>query len=82
MDNAGTNVTLTVSSRNLSLVSIESGDVIAKHEMPQISFASGGDTVSIATVNSGNQFGYYFFLLNSKNYRTHLILLHMLRKMC
>lgn len=46
MDNAGTNVALTVSSRNLSLVSTESGDVIAKHEMPQISFASGGDTVS------------------------------------
>ena len=45
MENAGTNVTLTVSSRYLSLVSSESGEIIAKHDMPRISFASGGDSV-------------------------------------
>lgn len=44
MENAGENVTLTVSSKFLSLVNIESGKTIARHEMPKISFASGGDT--------------------------------------
>lgn len=44
MDNAGTNVTLTVSSRNLTLTSIETGGIVAQHDMPRISFASGGDT--------------------------------------
>lgn len=43
MDNAGTNVTLRVSSKFLSLDSLENGDEIAKHDMPKISFASGGD---------------------------------------
>lgn len=46
MENAGTNVTLRVSSKFLSLVSLETGDVIVKHDMPKISFASGGDPVS------------------------------------
>lgn len=46
MEHAGTNVTLTVSSKYLSLVSVDTGDVIAQHDMPRISFASGGDTVS------------------------------------
>lgn len=44
MENAGTNVTLTISSKCLSLVNIDTGDLIAKHDMPRISFASGGDT--------------------------------------
>ncbi|EDS27264.1 shc transforming protein [Culex quinquefasciatus] len=44
MEHAGTNVTLTVSSKYLSLVSVDTGDVIAQHDMPRISFASGGDT--------------------------------------
>lgn len=43
MENAGTNVTLRVSSKFLSLVSLETGDEIVKHDMPKISFASGGD---------------------------------------
>ena len=43
MENAGTNVTLTVSSRYLSLVSVETNEVIVQHDMPRISFASGGD---------------------------------------
>lgn len=47
MDNAGTNVILRVSSKYLSLVSLENNDTIAKHDMPKISFASGGDPVNI-----------------------------------
>lgn len=45
MEHAGTNVTLTVSSKYLSLVNVDTGEIIAKHDMPRISFASGGDTV-------------------------------------
>ncbi|XP_059610712.1 SHC-transforming protein 1 isoform X1 [Phlebotomus argentipes] len=44
MENAGANVTLTVSSKFLSLVNIDTGDIIANNDMPRISFASGGDT--------------------------------------
>uniref|UniRef100_A0A2M4BNW5 Putative adaptor protein shc n=2 Tax=albitarsis series TaxID=58233 RepID=A0A2M4BNW5_9DIPT len=44
MEHAGTNVTLTVSSKYLSLVNVDTGEIIAKHDMPRISFASGGDT--------------------------------------
>lgn len=47
MTNAATDVTLRVTSRLLSLVNIENNEVIASHDMPKISFASGGDTVSI-----------------------------------
>ncbi|XP_015904062.2 SHC-transforming protein 3 isoform X2 [Parasteatoda tepidariorum] len=43
MDHAGANVSLTITSSYLNLVSMETGDVIAYHEMPKISFASGGD---------------------------------------
>lgn len=45
MTYAGTNVTLKVSSVNLTLTSLENSQVIANHEMPKISFASGGDSV-------------------------------------
>lgn len=44
MDHAGANVNLTISSSGLVLTALESGRVIARHEMPRISFASGGDT--------------------------------------
>lgn len=44
MDYAGTNVYLNVSSSSLTLTSLETCQVIANHDMPQISFASGGDT--------------------------------------
>ncbi|XP_018333139.1 SHC-transforming protein 4 isoform X2 [Agrilus planipennis] len=44
MDYAGTNVDLTISSSSLILTSLETGQVIASHDMPRISFASGGDT--------------------------------------
>lgn len=45
MDDAGTNVNLTVSSSHLILTALETGRVLANHSMPHISFASGGDTV-------------------------------------
>lgn len=45
MDHSAANVTLTISSCSLSLTNIETGHTIAKHDMPRISFASGGDTV-------------------------------------
>lgn len=47
MNDAGTNAILRVSSKFLSLVNLESNQVIAKHDMPRISFASGGDSVSL-----------------------------------
>lgn len=47
MANAGTNVIINVSSRSLNLINVDNGKIIASHQMPRISFASGGDTVSI-----------------------------------
>uniref|UniRef100_A0A1I8QB42 SH2 domain-containing protein n=1 Tax=Stomoxys calcitrans TaxID=35570 RepID=A0A1I8QB42_STOCA len=44
MVNAGTNVIINVSSRSLNLMNVETGEVVASHQMPRISFASGGDT--------------------------------------
>lgn len=46
MDDAGTNVNLTISSSHLVLTALETGRVLANHSMPHISFASGGDPVS------------------------------------
>lgn len=48
---AGTNVTLKVSSVNLSLTSLDNNQVIAIHEMPKISFASGGDSETLDFVS-------------------------------
>lgn len=45
MDHAGSNIELTISSCSLTLTILETDQIIAKHEMPRISFASGGDTV-------------------------------------
>lgn len=47
MSNAGINVTLRVSSKFLSLISLDTNEVIAKHDMPKISFASGGDSETL-----------------------------------
>ncbi|XP_070156940.1 SHC-transforming protein 1 [Polyergus mexicanus] len=44
MEHTASNVNLTISSCSLSLTNIENGHIIAKHDMPRISFASGGDT--------------------------------------
>lgn len=35
---------LNISSRCLELTSVETGEIVARHEMPNISFASGGDS--------------------------------------
>ncbi|CAO1365481.1 unnamed protein product [Diamesa serratosioi] len=43
MEHAGTNVILNISSRCLELASHDTREIIAKHDMPRISFASGGD---------------------------------------
>lgn len=43
MTNAGINVVINVSSRALHLVNCETGELVANHDMPRISFASGGD---------------------------------------
>lgn len=44
-EHAGLEVTLNISSRNLEIKSIGSNEIIARHDMPRISFASGGDAV-------------------------------------
>lgn len=44
LDHTGSNVSLTISSTSLKLVNLDSGQLIAVHDMPRISFASGGDT--------------------------------------
>lgn len=41
---AGTSVNLNVSSNNLMLTALDMNQVIISHEMPKISFASGGDS--------------------------------------
>lgn len=45
MDHAGSNVTLSISSTCLTLKLRDSHAVISTHDMPRISFASGGDAV-------------------------------------
>lgn len=64
MDHAGSNVSLTVSSTSLTLVSLDTGQLIAMHDMPRISFASGGDTVSFNYfINKIKFSNVYIFLL-------------------
>jgi len=43
MDYAGTDVSLNISSTSLTLTCFDTKKVIASHDMPRISFASGGD---------------------------------------
>lgn len=43
MNFAGSNVNLIITSSSMKLVSMDSLEVIANHEMPNVSFASGGD---------------------------------------
>lgn len=44
MDHAGENTILVISSRSLTLTVLGSEEIIAQHDMPNISFASGGDS--------------------------------------
>ncbi|RWS21950.1 SHC-transforming protein 1-like protein, partial [Leptotrombidium deliense] len=64
--NAGASVSLTVSSSYLSLTVVETGEVIANHEMPNISFASGGDSETldfVAYVAKDYKYGRACFVL-------------------
>lgn len=47
MEHCKAQVILNISSRCLELTSTETGDVVARHDMPNISFASGGDSDSM-----------------------------------
>lgn len=47
MAHSGSNVALTVSSRAITLAALEGGETIARHDMPRVSFASGGDADSL-----------------------------------
>ncbi|XP_054160192.1 SHC-transforming protein 1-like isoform X2 [Oppia nitens] len=51
MEFAGVDVNLVITSSYLHLTTIETGEVIAKHEMPNISFASRGDADTIDFVS-------------------------------
>ncbi|KAJ8304946.1 hypothetical protein KUTeg_018529 [Tegillarca granosa] len=44
---AGSNVNLTITIDSLNLMIMESGEIIANHQMPGISFASGGDAETL-----------------------------------
>lgn len=45
MELAGSSVSLQISSRCLEIKSLETNETIARHDMPRVSFASGGDAV-------------------------------------
>lgn len=45
MEFSCSNVSLNISSRCLEIKSLDTNDVVARHDMPRISFASGGDLV-------------------------------------
>ncbi|XP_045457537.1 SHC-transforming protein 1 [Melitaea cinxia] len=47
MSHSGSNVALTVSSRAITVAVLEGGETIARHDMPRVSFASGGDQDSL-----------------------------------
>eukprot|EP00088_Acartia_fossae_P030014 TRINITY_DN3095_c0_g1_i1.p1 TRINITY_DN3095_c0_g1~~TRINITY_DN3095_c0_g1_i1.p1 ORF type:complete len:540 (+),score=109.05 TRINITY_DN3095_c0_g1_i1:69-1622(+) len=47
LSGTGSNVQLTITSLSLKLSDLDSGNVILQHEMPMISFASGGDSDSL-----------------------------------
>lgn len=46
LEHSNANVIVNINSSSLTLISVDTGEIIAKHEMPKISFASSGDTVS------------------------------------
>lgn len=45
LEHAGVDALLSITTSYLTLTMIESGEILAKHDLPNISFASGGDTV-------------------------------------
>ncbi|CAG2168738.1 unnamed protein product [Oppiella nova] len=66
MDNAGADVNLVITSSYLHLSVIETQENIATHEMPNISFASGGDADTldfVAYVAKDHRYGRACFVL-------------------
>lgn len=47
LEHAGVDANLSITISYLTLTLADTGEPLAKHEMPNISFASGGDTVNI-----------------------------------
>ncbi|KAJ0182684.1 hypothetical protein K1T71_002053 [Dendrolimus kikuchii] len=47
MAHSGANVALTISSKAIILAALEGGETVACHDMPRVSFASGGDADSL-----------------------------------
>lgn len=44
LEHTGANVVLNISAQSVELTSAETNEIISKHDMPNISFASGGDS--------------------------------------
>lgn len=44
LEHTGANVLLNISAQSVELTSVETNEIISKHDMPNISFASGGDS--------------------------------------
>uniref|UniRef100_A0A8C0ITV0 SHC adaptor protein 3 n=1 Tax=Chelonoidis abingdonii TaxID=106734 RepID=A0A8C0ITV0_CHEAB len=55
---AGMNITLNISTTSLNLMTPDSKQIIANHHMQSISFASGGDPVSISLVIFSHKYCY------------------------
>ena len=75
MEHAGSDVALTISSGCLRISTLEGSTVVACHDMPNISFASGGDPVSFSSLNL-ILFNQICWLLSTRNrmiYRIHWI---------
>ncbi|XP_013149325.1 PREDICTED: SHC-transforming protein 1, partial [Papilio polytes] len=47
MSHSSSNVALTISSKAITIAALEGGETIARHDMPRVSFASGGDSDSL-----------------------------------
>lgn len=50
MEHSGEAVVLNISAQCLELTSLQSNEVVARHDMPNVSFASGGDSSSMNMV--------------------------------
>jgi SHC-transforming protein 1 len=46
LEHSGANVVLRICSQSVDLTSSDTGEIVSKHDMPNISFASGGDSES------------------------------------
>lgn len=50
LEHSNTTVVLNISSQCLELTSTETNEIVAKHDMPNVSFASGGDSETMSYV--------------------------------